>query len=186
MSTRPDSLLTPQQYLDIERDVPHRSEYYQGRMYAMAGGSKRHNDIVLNIAFALRGILRGKPCSTNALDLRVSTNPQTGLYAYPDVVVICGEHEVLETDSYTVLNPILIAEVLSPSTKNYDRGEKFNLYRKMKSLREYLPVDPETPHIEHFSRQEDGTWHLRELEDTTASIDLHALAVQLPIAPIYE
>src|SRR5919198_4874617 len=118
---------TPEEYLALERAARHKSEYVNGRIYALAGASRAHNLIVVNVSAELRAQLRGRPCETYASDMRVKVS-QTGLYTYPDVVVVCGEPRFEDAQVDTLLNPTVIIEVLSESTESYDRGEKFAHY----------------------------------------------------------
>src|SRR5579872_2476540 len=128
MSTPPKSHLTPEQYLEIERKADFRSEYYHGEMFAMAGAQREHILITGNAVTALHQQLRNRPCEAYSTEMRVKV-ASTGLYTYPDVVVVCGKPEFLDSEVDTLLNPTLIVEVLSKSTEAYDRGLKFKLYR---------------------------------------------------------
>src|ERR1700687_5113392 len=162
MSAHPQPRLTPEQYLERERaaqDV--RSEYYNGRVYAMSGASYRHVMLISSLSHHLRNALGTSPCSvgTNDLRVRVSTD---GLYTYPDVVVVCGEPRFVDGLADTLLNPILIIEVLSPSTEAYDRGFKFAQYRTLESLQEYALVSQSEARVEIFRRQPSGDWLLSE------------------------
>lgn len=162
MSAQSQPRLTPEQYLELERaaqDV--RSEYYNGRMYAMSGASYRHVMLISSLSHHLRNGLAGRACSVGTNDLRVRVSP-AGLYTYPDVVVICGDPRFADREADTVLNPTLIIEVLSPLTEAYDRGFKFAQYRALESLREYALVSQSEPRIEIFRRQPSGDWLLSE------------------------
>lgn len=162
MSAQSQPRLTPEQYLELERaaqDV--RSEYYNGRMYAMSGASYRHVMLISSLSHHLRNGLAGRAFSVGTNDLRVRVSP-AGLYTYPDVVVICGDPRFADREADTVLNPTLIIEVLSPSTEAYDRGFKFAQYRALESLREYALVSQSEPRIEIFRRQPSGDWLLSE------------------------
>ena len=158
MSAQPQPRLTPEQYLEIERaarDV--RSEYYNGRMYAMSGASYRHVMIISSLSHHLRSALVSRPCSVGTNDLRVRVSSE-GLYTYPDVVVICGEPRFADDLGDTLINPTLVLEVLSPSTEAYDRGFKFSQYRTLDSLKEYAIVSQAEPRVEIFRRQPTGEW----------------------------
>ena len=163
MATHPKTLLTPEQYLEIERKAEFKSEYYQGEMFAMAGAREGHNLIVLNVGAELRQQLRKRPCRTYVNDMRVLVSA-TGMYTYPDAVAVCGEPQFLDETRDTLLNPSLIVEVLSPSTEFYDRVRKFEHYRAVESVTEYLLVASERVSAELYTRQPDGRWML-----TTAS-----------------
>src|SRR5882757_8865070 len=123
MSSLPRTFLTPEQYLEIERQAEYKSEYFQGEMFAMAGGSNNHNLLVASAIMAIGPKARARSCRTCPSDMRVHI-PTTGLFTYPDVVVTCGEPHLLDGRRDTLLNPTVIAEVLSPSTEAYDRGRK--------------------------------------------------------------
>jgi Uma2 family endonuclease len=147
MAAERTPFLTPKEYLEIERTATTRSEYLSGQMFAMAGGSKEHARILLNLSGNLWAELRGGNCTAATGDLRVLVSP-TELYTYPDLVVYC-EAEWLDGDSDTLLNPSAIFEILSPSTETYNRGEKFAHYRRLDSLRDYVLVSQDRIRIEH-------------------------------------
>src|SRR5712692_7135469 len=155
MSAQPQPRLTPEQYLEIERAAEFRNEYYNGRMYAMSGGSHPHAIVIGNLAFALRSGLGKRPCLVTTSDLRVRVAP-AGLYTYPDVVVVCGEPRYADNQIDTLLNPMLLIEMLSPSTEAYDRGFKSAQYRTIESLQEYALVSQAEPRVEVFRRQDGG------------------------------
>ena len=142
MSTQPKSFLTPEQYLEIERQAASKSEYWQGEMFAMAGASREHNLLAGNLYVSLHQQLRRRPCEVYQSDMRVWI-PATGLYTYPDVVAVCGEPRFTDDHVDTLVNPTFVAEILSPTTEAYDRGRKFEHYRKVESLQEYLLVAQE-------------------------------------------
>lgn len=181
---QPDIKYTASEYLALERQSETKSEFLDGRIYGMAGASRRHNLIVLNIGGELRGSLRGRPCETYPSDMRVKVSV-TGLYTYPDVTVVCGEPEFEDAAIDTLLNPRLLVEVLSPSTADYDRGAKFEHYRSLPSVQEVLLVDQDRVHVMHYQRQEDGNWLLSETREIETSIRLSSLDVQLTLAEVY-
>ena len=151
----------------------------------MAAASERHVSIVANVMYLLVGQLKGRPCKAYASDMRVKVSP-TGLYTYPDVVVVCDQPQFADEQKDTLLNPTLIVEVLSESTKDYDRGEKFEHYRTLPSLSEYVLIAQDKYHVEHFLRQPDNRWLLSEtnlLEDT---IHLSSIACDLALAEVYD
>jgi Uma2 family endonuclease len=186
MSTHARHLLTPEEYLEIERKAEFKSEYHNGEMFAMAGASSPHNLIAVDLAFRLRGQLPPSRCFVYSSDTRVLVS-RTGLYTYPDLTVVCGEREFLDERYDTLLNPTLIVEVLSPSTEAYDRGRKFQHYRSLQSLRAYLLVASDRVHIELHTRQPSGLWLLAaeadRLEDT---IELESIGCRLKLAEVYE
>ena len=176
--------LTPEEYLAIERQSEIRSEYLDGEMFAMSGSSRRHNLIVTNMVRELSSRLRTRPCEVYSNDMRVHI-PATGLYTYPDVVVACGEPRLEDGHFDTLLNPILVVEVLSPATEAYDRGKKFEHYRTIDSLSEYVLVAQDEPRVEHYLRQEDNRWLLTAVAGLEASLALPCIQCELSLAEIY-
>jgi Uma2 family endonuclease len=176
---------TPEQYLELERNAATKSDYFNGEIFAMTGASRKHNLITVNIASSLNGQLKGGQCEVYANDMRIKVTAG-GLYTYPDVVVACGSPEFEDEHIDTLLNPILIIEVLSKSTEGDDRGEKCGYYRTLESLSEYLLVRQDKPHVEHYVRQPGGLWLLSEADGLQARIDLHSINCQLAMADIYD
>ena len=174
---------TPAEYLRRERAAEYRSEYYAGEIFAMAGGSPRHSLIKLNISAMLRDRLLKLPCTPYDSDLRIRI--PTGLYTYPDVSVICGELAFDDEHKDTVLNPTVLVEVLSPTTEAYDRGKKFDHYRRIESLREYVLVSQDEPRVERFLRNDDGTWTLAIASGLSDSIALPSLGLTLPLSEVF-
>ena len=185
MATRPKTFLTPEQYLEIERKAEFKSEYYGGEMFAMSGARQGHNLIVWNLAGELRQQLRKRPCEAYQHDMRVRVGA-TGLYTYPDTVIVCGEPQFLDDTRDTLLNPNVIVEVLSLSTEAYDRGRKFEMYRTIPSLTHYLLVASERMSAELFTRQEEGGWLLTGATLPEDAIDLPAVGVRFTLADLYE
>jgi Uma2 family endonuclease len=185
MSTQPKTFLTPEEYLEIERRAEYKSEYYQGEMFAMAGAPETHNLIAGNLFAGIHAQLRSRACRGYGSDMRVHVNA-TGLYTYPDVVVVCQEPQFLDGQRDTLLNPTLIAEVLSPSTEAYDRGRKFENYRSIESLAEYLLISSQRVSAELFARQPDGRWLLTAANSLEDTLELPATGCRLPLAGIYE
>lgn len=175
---------TPAEYLALERSAREKSEYVNGRIYAMAGASRVHNLIAGNVFGELRARLRGRPCETYMSEMRVKVQ-QTGMYTYPDVVALCGEPRLEDAELDTLLNPSVIVEVLSPSTESYDRGEKFAHYRRLETLQEYVLVEQVRRRIEHFRREGDH-WVLTEISDAGGELTLSSLGCTLALADIYD
>jgi Uma2 family endonuclease len=175
---------TATEYLSMERAADMKHEFAFGEIYAMSGASARHVSIVSNIVGELRNQLRPRPCQVYSTDLRLSVNA-IQRYTYPDVMVVCDKPQFLDKELDTLLNPDLIVEVLSESTRNYDRGDKFQQYRGIPSFREYLLVDQAKAHVERYSKQSDGTWSLWETDDMNASIELDSVGAKLPLNEIY-
>jgi Uma2 family endonuclease len=152
---------TTDEYLAWERASPQKHELFEGEVFAMAGASEEHNLIVANILRELGNLFRKRPCKVYPSDMRVKA--PTGLYTYPDVSAICGRPDFEDAELDTLLNPTVLFEVLSDSTELYDRGKKFASYRTIPSLKDYVLVSQDSVFVEHFTRQADGTWNLREV-----------------------
>lgn len=177
--------LTPEDYLAIERQAETKSEYYEGTIYAMAGASRVHTLVVANTLTQLVIQLKGRPCTAHASDLRVKVRP-TGLYAYPDIVVVCGKALFEDRQKDTLLNPNVIVEVLFKSTEAYDRGTKFAHYRALESVTDYVLVSQDRPLIEHYTRQPDNRWLLEAYEGLEAVAVLPSIDCALPLAEVYD
>jgi Uma2 family endonuclease len=185
MVTQPNPYFTPEEYLALEREADYKSEYLDGQIYAMAGGSPEHNAIGANLLGALVPQLRGGPCRSFTSDQRVKLE-ETGLYTYPDITIVCGERHFDDARRDTLLNPTLIIEVLSDSTEAYDRGEKFAHYRRVESLREYVLVSQNRPRIERYLRQPDGTWNYAAVDGLESEIRLDSIGCLLRLAEVYD
>jgi len=184
MSSPNPVLLTPGEYLDLERRSEIRSEYVAGRMFAMSGASRRHVLITSNLVRELSGQMRGRACEAYVSDMRVKVSP-TGMYTYPDIVAVCGEARFEDEHIDTLLNPTVIVEVLSESTEAYDRGEKFAHYRRLDTLREFVLVAQDKIRIEHF-RREGEEWILSEVSGLDATLHLVSIDCHIGLAAIYE
>ncbi len=182
MSTAPRERLTETQYLARERAAEEKHEYVNGEMVAMAGAKPRHNLLATNLTVCLGSRLRGGPCLTLNSDQRVHVSA-TGLYAYPDITVVCGHPEFRSDEPMVLLNPTLVVEVASQSTGDYDRGAKFAHYRRLPSLGEYVVVSTVERRVEHFRRLETGQWLMTEY--TEGAVALPALGIAVPIDEIY-
>jgi Uma2 family endonuclease len=185
MSSQPIPRLTPEEYLTLERQAEFKSEYYAGEVFAMAGASARHALIVTNLVRELSTQFKRRPCNVYSNDLRVRISA-TGLYTYPDVVVVCGEPQWADDQKDTLLNPTLIVEVLSESTKDYDRGGKWEHYRRLESLTEYVLVAQDKVHVEHYIRQADNQWLLSETNDVADTIHLPSIRCELALTEVYD
>jgi Uma2 family endonuclease len=184
MASQPKTRYTPEEYLALERSCEAKHEYYNGEIFAMSGASKWHVLIVTNLVGELHSQLKQSPCTIYSTDLRVQVAP-TGLYTYPDVIVLCDELRFSDEQQDTLLNPALIIEVLSESTKDYDRGGKFELYRTIDSFVEYLLIAQDRPHLEHHVRQPDGSWILHETNNLEDTIHLKSVQCSFRMADIY-
>lgn len=187
MSALPEPIqrMTEAEYLAFERASELRHEYFAGEILAISGASEAHNLISGSTFAALYGQLRGRPCKIYGSDMRVKA-PATGLYTYPDLSVVCGEARFADNEFDTLLNPIAIIEVLSLSTEAYDRGRRFQHYRRIETLREYLLIAQDSPRIEHYLRRDDGAWLLTEAHGLDAALDLPAIGCALALADVYE
>ncbi len=154
--------LTPEQYLALERSSEVKHEYAEGEIFAMSGDTRAHSLVAGNILGEIRSALSERDCEVHGSDMRLKI-PATGRYVYPDVSVVCGEALFEDDEQDTLLNPKVIVEVLSRSTEPYDRGDKFENYQTLASLREYVLLSQKKVRVEHYSLQPDGTWILRVL-----------------------
>ena len=188
--------VTPEEYLRREREAEFKSEYVNGEMIpmgdlyptVMAGASTNHNLIKENVAIQVGSHVRsnGKGCRSMSSDQRVSV-PTNSMYAYPDVVVVCGPNQYHNNVPDTITNPMLIVEVLSPGTAGYDRGDKFALYRHADTLTEYLLIDSEKIRAEVYRKHEQGYWFLAsEADKSGEAIELASIDLSLPILTIYD
>jgi Uma2 family endonuclease len=184
MASNPKTYITPEEYLELERKAEFKSEYLNGEIFAMSGASPRHVLITANIVTTFHIPLRAKRCGVFSSDLRVKI-PATGLYTYPDVVVLCDKPQYDDKQKYTVTNPTVIVEVLSKSTKDYDRGEKFENYRSIESFTDYVLVAQDKFHVEHFAKQADGSWLLKETNNLEDSIKIDSIDCGLKLMDIY-
>lgn len=184
MSTAANPLMSPEEYLARERQADFRSEFYRGEMFAMAGASWEHTLIKDNLARETGNQLQDSPCRVVTSDLRVKVDV-TGLYTYPDLLVVCDDPQFEDDVMDTLLNPLAIVEVLSDSTEKYDRGEKFAHYRQLPSVQEYVLVAQERPLVERYVRQPDDTWVLTAFDELTGTFSFNSIAAQIPMADIY-
>jgi Uma2 family endonuclease len=174
---------TPEEYLAWERRQPDKHEFHGGDVFDVVGATFEHNQIVANILGELRAALRQKPRRVCASDLRVKV-PATGLYTYPDASVVCGR-PVFEDDKLdTLLNPLVLVEVLSESTEDHDRGTKFTNYRSIPSLRDYVLASTDQVLVEYHTRREDGAWVLRELR-AGERFTIESLGCELAVDELY-
>jgi len=184
MSSQPKTKLTLEEYLAIDRQSEHKNEYFQGEVFAMTGASRRHNLISVNIASSLNAQLADRECEVYVSDMRVKVS-NTGLYTYPDVVVVCGVPQFEDNQVDTLLNPVVVIEVLSKSTEGYDRGDKFEHYRTIESLSEVVLVAQDKYHMEQYVRQADNHWLLSETKKPEDTIKLSSINCELSLRSIY-
>lgn len=184
MSSVPKVLLTPEEYLARERKAEFRSEYYRGETFAMAGASWEHTLIKDNLSHTLRIALGESSCRVVTSDLRVKVSA-TGLYTYPDVLIVCDEPRFEDGMFDTLLNPRVIMEVLSEFTAGYDRGDKFKHYRQITSLQEYVLVAQDEAYLERHVRQPNGGWLMSEFQGLERTLELTSVPVKIEFADIY-
>lgn len=185
MSTPNKRYITREEYLTQERAAEYKSEYLDGEVVAMTGASREHNLIATNIIISLGQQLKGRPCELYPSDMRVFI-PATNKYTYPDVVAVCVEPQFEDSYVDTLLNPVLIIEVLSDSTEAYDRGKKFRDYRSVASLAEYILVSQDESRIEQYRRQADGSWQLTEKRFLEDAVELEAIESRLILRDVYD
>jgi Uma2 family endonuclease len=183
MVAKPQKYYSPEEYLALEELAEYRSEYYRGEIFAMSGGSANHNRIAGNVYIALREAFEGKPCEAFITDMRLHIK-KNSLYTYPDVMVVCGKVAFAKGRNDTITNPVVIIEILSESTQAYDRGTKFELYRAIDSLQDYVLIDQARIHVEYFHKWEDGRWVLAEFNELEMILRLEG--VELPLSRIYQ
>ena len=190
--TRQPYRFTVEEYLAFERASDERHEYLDGVIYAMAGESPDHGRICTNLVATLVPQLRGSICEAFSKDTKVCCGPyrahtREGLYAYPDLVIVCGAMQFHGQAQDVLINPTVIMEVLSPSTEAFDRGEKFRRYRAwLPTLTDYVLVAQDRPVIDHYHREDDALWTLRTLEGLEARLHLEGIGCTVPLADVYE
>ncbi len=177
--------ISPEEYLEQEITATEKHEYYRGEIFAMSGASKEHNEIFSNVFGEIAHKLKGKGCKPYGSDFRVHI-PKNTLYTYPDIIIICGKPELTDDKFDNVTNPSVIIELLSKSTRNYDKGEKFTLYRDIDSLKEYILIDTEKMHIEKHIRNIDNSWQLTDYRSPVNQILIDTVQISLLLKDIYD
>ncbi len=174
------------EYLDQERASDIRHEYHDGEILAMAGGSVKHSRIASNALIAIGMALRGKPCQPHGSDLKVSIRSQSR-FVYPDITIVCGEPQIdpRAGQSEAITNPTVVIEVLSPSTQTYDRTKKFQYYRALDSLEEYILIASDEARIETFCRRNDGSWAFRSWIGLEAQVPIESVSISVLVAEVY-
>ncbi|HUC83445.1 MAG TPA: Uma2 family endonuclease [Flavisolibacter sp.] len=176
---------TIEEYLEMEKASDEKHEYFQGEVFAMSGPKLTHNIITSNLLGTLGNKLKGKGCRPFGSDLRIHI-PSNTLFTYPDISIFCDEVKTLNDDEWNALNPTVLIEVLSPSTKSYDRGDKFKLYRDIPTLKEYILIDSQSIAVEAFVINKNGYWELKEYNSLPDLLSLETIGVKLPLKEIYE
>jgi Uma2 family endonuclease len=184
MATQSIPRVNEEEYLRLERAAEYKSEFLDGEIFAISGGSLRHSYLASNWTALLNSRLKGKGCYVFTSDARVRT-PKTGSYLYPDVSVACGGPQTHQNSNDILVNPQVLIEVLSPFTAGYDHGKKFECYREIPSLREYVLVHADLAHVEHYVRQPDASWIFREYRGLEAAVPIASIDCNVPLADVY-
>jgi len=184
MSVLPKRKMTEAEYLSFEETSEEKHEFYNGETFAMAGASRQHNDISTNLIIEIGTRFKGGPCRVSAAGQRVKVS-RTGLYTYPDLLIVCGPREFDKLNENTLINPNIVIEILSDSTEGYDRGTKFEHYQKLPSVREYVLVRQDRMRIERHVRQPDESWTTTAFDDPAGSFALATIPISIPLADVY-
>ncbi|KYC44210.1 hypothetical protein WA1_01180 [Scytonema hofmannii PCC 7110] len=176
---------TSEEYLELEVNSQERHEYIDGEIIVMTGGTPNHNKIALNLSAALNFALRRQPYQVFVTDQRLWI-PEKGIYTYPDVMVVDGELQLQEGRKDTITNPLIISEVLSNSTKSYDRDDKFAAYRTIPTFQEYILIDQYKVHIEQYFKTDKKRWTFVEYDDLNETISLNYINFEIALADIYD
>lgn len=177
--------LTEEEYLEFEKKSLEKHEYFQGEVFAMAGAGTEHNIIFSNVFIGLGSLLKGKPCKPFGSDMRVYI-PENTLYTYPDISIFCNGINHSAKDDDTLISPSVTIEILSPSTKNYDMGGKFMLYRDIPTLKEYVMIDSASFRVQVFAVNQQNHWELTECKSIQDSLFIPSLEIKLPLKEVYE
>ena len=183
MTEQPKIKLSVEQYLEIDRKSQHRHEFYNGEMFDMSEASRKHNIVIKNLMISLENFLSGKKCNPFMIDVRLNLN-NSGNYAYPDILVVCGDDAFSEED--IVDDATLIIEVLSPSTEAFDRGTKFQYYQNLKSINEYVLVSQDKMLIEVFEKESDNHWNYIKISEPKELLTLKSIQFSVQLSEIYK
>ena len=175
---------TVEEYLELTKTSEIKYEYYRGEIFAMAGASNRHNVLFKNVYGELFGKLKGKSCQPYGSDLRIHI-PQNTLYTYPDISIICKNILDEKSNDNSVIEPTVLIEILSPPTEKYDRGEKFQLYKKIPSLKEYILISSENINVQVFRLSENRHWASQEYKNIDEIMEIKSLQLTFPLQEIY-
>lgn len=185
MTALPKQHYTLEEYLELDKNSEDRYEYFDGEVFAMAGGSLSHNRVAGNLFYGLRSKLEGRPCEVLPADMRIKV-PKAFPYRYPDLSIVCGEPIIEELSGQQMLvNPLALIEILSPTTEAYDQGRKFLAYQSIAGFREYLLISQDQPHITQYVRQPSGKWLRSEIEGIESVLALESVNCALPLREIY-
>ena len=183
MAANPIPKITAEKYLEMERAASFKSEFVGGEVFARSGGLPVHGQLILQVGQELGGALEDGPCVVTVTEVRLQV--AADMYVYPDVMVVCGEFAVVDGHRDVITNPSVVVEVLSESTERWDRGGKFDGYKRVESLQEYLLVSQDAMRVEWFTRREDGSWLYREAAGPEGVVRLEKLGVSLALGRIY-
>jgi Uma2 family endonuclease len=184
MNASPILKYTAEEYLELEEASLEKNEFYKGEIFAMAGASIPHNQIVMNSSVTIGGYLSEKKCRIFPSDLRIHSLTNS-LYTYPDLSIICNEIETIGKRKNTVTNPTVLIEVLSATTQDYDRGAKFKLYRDIESLKEYILISSLETLVEKYDKQEDGSWVLHEYKNENDTFKISSIDLLVTLKDLY-
>ncbi|WP_293127149.1 Uma2 family endonuclease [Microcoleus sp. bin38.metabat.b11b12b14.051] len=185
VESQPQPYYSPEEYLKLEEVAEFRSEYHDGKIIPMTGGTPNHNQIALNLGGAINFATKGQPYRVNVNDLRLWI-PSKRVYTYPDVMVVAGKLEFAEGRKDAITNVVMVAEVLSKSTASYDRGDKFKLFRTIPTLREYVLIDQYEMHVEQFCKTDDNKWILSEYDGADAVLVLSSVRFEVSLGEMYD
>jgi len=184
MNTLPVLKYTEEEYLEMEEKSLEKHEFYKGEIFAMAGASIPHNQIVRNALISIGNYLNEKKCQIFPSDLKIHSVGNS-LYTYPDLSIICGKIETLGKNKSVVTNPSVLIEVLSKSTQDYDRGGKFKLYRDIPSLKEYILISSFQTQVEKYERQQDGKWLFQEYKSENELLKITSIDFEILVKDFY-
>lgn len=179
------NFISPKEYLEMERASDEKHEYFDGHIYLMSGASLKHAKVAVNLVGKLFAFLEGKECSVLSENMRVTT-PSNDSYMYPDVLIVCGKEELEDEQFDTLLNPSVIFEILSPSTRSIDKGRKMMYYKEIPSLKEYFMVDTDTQLIHSVRKQPSGDWRLETTSGAASALVIETIQFSLPLTAIYK
>lgn len=184
MSQTAIKYVTEEEYLSFERQAEDRHEYYKGEIFLMSGASFKHNIIEDNLRVFIGSYLKGKKCRSFGSNLRIHI-PKNTLYTYPDILIVCDDPKFADGEFDSLLNPAVIIEILSPSTGNYDRGAKFDLYREIETLKEYILIESAATHVINYIKNEDFTWTLKETKNPNDTFLISSINYHCLVSDIY-
>jgi len=173
-----------EEYLEMEAAADYKSEYYQGEIFAMSGGSPKHSVICVNLIWCIRGGIRNKNCIGFESNMKLEI-AEADAYVYPDLMVVCGDVRLAENTTDVIMNPVLVIEVLSPGTESFDRGKKFEYYRTVPSLKEYVLVSQDKPKIETYFRHDKNLWQSTMIEGLDKNVLFQSLDYEVALEEIY-